>query len=75
VIPIFIAGLGNNLPKQVIGNWTGGEKIRIRFGPQLEITPFLDRRDSLRTYKEIADFVMSQIAELGEMDREMYGKS
>ncbi len=24
VVPVFIAGLGNDLPKQVLGNWTGG---------------------------------------------------
>jgi 1-acyl-sn-glycerol-3-phosphate acyltransferase len=74
VIPIFIAGLGNDLPRQVLGNWTGGEKIRIHFGPQLDIAAFLDKRDSVRTYKEIADFVMSKIAELADRDREMYGK-
>lgn len=73
VVPVFIAGLGNQLPKQVLGNWTGGEKIRIHFGPHLELSPFLEMRDSLRTYKEIADFVMVKIAELGERDREMYG--
>jgi hypothetical protein len=27
------------------------------------------KKDRLRTYKEIADFVMSKIAELGEEDR------
>ena len=32
VIPVFIAGLGNDLSRQVLGNWTGGEKIRIHFG-------------------------------------------
>ena len=69
VVPVFIAGLGNHLPQQVLGNWTGGEKIRIHFGRQLEIEKFLGRRDSVRTYKEIADFVMSKIAELGEEDR------
>ena len=71
VIPVFIAGLGNDLPKQVLGNWTGGEKIRIHFGGQLDVSPFLGKRDSVRTYKEIADFVMTKIAELGERDREM----
>lgn len=73
VIPIFIAGLGNHLPKQVLGNWTGGEKIRIHFGPPLEYSQFLGKRDSVRTYKEIADFVMSKIAELGEADRKAFG--
>jgi 1-acyl-sn-glycerol-3-phosphate acyltransferase len=69
VIPVFIAGLGNDLPKQVMGNWTGGEKIRIHFGPPLELSEFFAKRDSVRTYKEIADFVMTKIAELGEQDR------
>jgi len=35
VVPVFVTGLGNDLPKQVLGNWRGGEKIRIYFGPQL----------------------------------------
>jgi 1-acyl-sn-glycerol-3-phosphate acyltransferase len=70
VVPVFIAGLGNNLPKQVLGNWTGGEKIRIWFGEQIDFTEFAGKRDHMRTYKEIADFVMSKIAELGEKDRE-----
>jgi 1-acyl-sn-glycerol-3-phosphate acyltransferase len=71
VIPVFIAGLGNDLPKQVLGNWTGGDKIRIYFGPQLDLSPYLEKRDHMRTYKEISEFVMSKIAELGEQDRKM----
>src|SRR5216684_7943318 len=31
VVPIFIAGLGNKLVKQVLGNWFGGGPIRIHF--------------------------------------------
>jgi 1-acyl-sn-glycerol-3-phosphate acyltransferase len=69
VLPVFIAGLGNDLPKQVMGNWTGGEMIRIHFGPPVDYSAFLAKRDSVRTYKEISDFVMSKIAELGEQDR------
>ncbi len=69
VIPVFIAGLGNNLPKQVMGNWFGGDKIRIHFGEQLDLSEFIAKKDRVRTYKEIADFVMSKIAELGEEDR------
>jgi 1-acyl-sn-glycerol-3-phosphate acyltransferase len=71
VIPVFITGLGNNLPKQVLGNWRGGEKIRIHFGPRLELSNFLSKPDRVRTYKEISQFVMSKIAELGEQDRAM----
>ena len=71
VIPIFIAGLGNKLPKQVLGNWRGGEKIRIHFGKQLDLSEFIAKKDHVRTYKEIGEFVMSKIAELGEEDREV----
>lgn len=71
VIPVFIAGLGNDLPKQVLGNWRGGQKIRIHFGKQVDFSEYLSKPDRVRTYKEIAEFVMTKIAELGEQDREM----
>lgn len=69
VIPVFIAGLGNDLPRQIMGNWTGGEKVRIWFGEPIDLSRFQGKRDSLRTHKEIADFLMSKIAELGVKDR------
>jgi len=72
VVPIFIAGLGNNLPGQVLGNWFGGDKVRIHFGPQLDLSKFMNKKDHVRTYKEISEFVMSKIAELGEADRVLY---
>ncbi len=72
VVPVFIAGLGNNLPRQVRSNWTRGEPVRVHFGPQLDLEPFLAKKDQLRTFKEIADFVMARIAELGEQDRALY---
>lgn len=75
VVPVFIAGLGNNLPKQVLGNWFGGDKIRIHFGAQLDLAEFIAKKDHVRTYKEIGEFVMSKIAELGEEDRALYGKA
>jgi 1-acyl-sn-glycerol-3-phosphate acyltransferase len=74
VIPVFIAGLGNDLPKQIVGNWTGGEKVRIWFGEPLDLTAFYKKSDRMRTHKEIADFLMSKIAELGENDRRKLGK-
>lgn len=74
VIPVFIAGLGNDLPKQIMGNWTGGPKVRIWFGEPIELSPFYEKGDRIRTHKEIADFLMSKIAELGEFDREKFGE-
>lgn len=70
VIPVFIAGLGNDLPKQILGNWTGGPKIRIWFGKPIDLGEFYEKSDRLRTHKEIADHLMLKIAELGEKDRE-----
>lgn len=72
VIPIFVAGLGNNLPKQVLGNWRGGEQIRIWFGEQLDLSEFIHKRNSVRTHKEIADYLMTKIAELGEQDKKLW---
>ncbi len=69
VVPVFIAGLGNDLPRQVLGNWRGGEPVRIHFGPAIDFSDFYDKRDSVRAYKEIAEHVMSKIAELGEQVR------
>jgi 1-acyl-sn-glycerol-3-phosphate acyltransferase len=72
VVPVFIVGLGNKLLRQVLGNWTGGEPIRIHFGAPLDLSEFLKKKEHVRTYKEIGDFVMARIAELGEQDRAMY---
>lgn len=69
VIPVFIAGLGNDLPKQILGNWTGGEKVRIWFGEPIVLDEFYARPDRLRTHKELADHLMVKIGELAEMDR------
>jgi 1-acyl-sn-glycerol-3-phosphate acyltransferase len=70
VIPVFIAGLGNDLPKQIMGNWMGGEKVRIWFGEPIDLSRFRSKRDALRTHKELSDFLMSKIVELAGKDRE-----
>lgn len=72
VIPVFIAGLGNDLPKQIIGNWTGGEKVRIWFGEPVDLDKFYEQSDRLRTHKGISDFLMAKIGELGESDRQKF---
>lgn len=69
VIPVFIAGLGNDLPKQILGNWTGGEQVRIWFGDPLDLSEFYSERNSLRTHKKIADHLMEEIASLGKKDK------
>jgi hypothetical protein len=71
VIPVFIAGLCNSLPRQVARNWNREEVIRIHFGPLIDFSEHLNKPDRLRTHKEIADAVMEKIAELAEKDRSM----
>ena len=70
VVPVFVAGLGNDLPKQVLGNWTGGEKIRVWYGEPIDLSQFYEKGDRLRTHKEISDYLMKKIGELGEQDKE-----
>jgi len=72
VIPVFIAGLCNSLPKQVARNWNREEVIRIHFGELIDLSEHLVKPDRLRTHKEIADAVMGKIAELGERDKAIH---
>ncbi len=69
VIPVFIAGLCNDLPRQIARNWNGEDVIRIYFGEMMDLSAYLEKTDRLRTHKEIADAVVAKIAELGEKDR------
>ena len=69
VIPVFIAGLCNNLPRQIARNWNREDVIRIHFGEMLDLSAYMEKPDRLRTHKEIADFIVGKIAELGERDR------
>lgn len=73
VVPVFIAGLRNELGRQILGNWIGGDKVRIWFGKPLDLSLFYRERNALRTHKAIADELMTRIRELGEKDREAYG--
>ena len=48
----------------------GGEKVRIWFGEPVDLSDFYAKRDSIRTHKEIADFLMEEIGRLGNKDKE-----
>lgn len=74
VVPVFITGLINDLPKQIIGNWTGGEPIRIWFGDPVDLSEFFEMRDSIRTHKALTDHLMEKIGELAELDRVEFGR-
>lgn len=70
VIPVFVVGLINDLPRQILGNWTGGPKVRIWFGEPIDLVAFYEKRDSIRTHKEIADHLMNEISRLGAIDKQ-----
>ena len=72
VVPIFIHGLGNDLPKQVWGNFDGsGPPVIIVAGDPLDLSPYYQRRNSLRVQKEIADHVVEAIQQLGPRERSL----
>jgi 1-acyl-sn-glycerol-3-phosphate acyltransferase len=75
VIPVFVMGLGNNLPAIVARRWRGGERVRLWFGPAIEYDAFLDLPPAAATYQRIAEHVMARIAELGELDRTRAGNA
>lgn len=73
VMPVFVSGLRpDKLHLQVLGNWTGGPKIRIHFGKPLDLSKFFEMKNHARTYKAIADYCMEAVANLGENDRAIY---
>ena len=45
------------------------------FGEPLDLEQFYAKGDRLRTHKEIADFLMRKIGELGELDKAKFGRA
>jgi 1-acyl-sn-glycerol-3-phosphate acyltransferase len=69
VVPVFIAGLTNDLAEQLRRNWEGGEAIRVWFGEPLELTRELALPAKGSTYVAITNAVMDRVKALGERDR------
>lgn len=72
VVPTFIAGMGNDLLQQVRRNWTGGEPIRVWFGPPMAADSWSALPAKGSTYKRITDEVMEAVRALAEADRARY---
>ncbi len=71
VLPVFVLGLGNDLPKQVKGNFDRtGDPITLTFGKPVDIDRYLSEPPRIRTYKWIADELRSELMELGRGERE-----
>ncbi|MBI2394187.1 MAG: 1-acyl-sn-glycerol-3-phosphate acyltransferase [Deltaproteobacteria bacterium] len=70
VLPVFVLGLGNDLPKQVKGNFDGtGDPITLTVGAPVALDALLAEPPRLRTYKKIADRLRAVLTDLGEQDR------
>jgi len=71
VIPVFVNGLLNNLPRQVTSNWDGsGVPVHIVFGKPVDYAEFCDEKGSPRVYRAIAERTRAVIAALGAEERE-----
>jgi 1-acyl-sn-glycerol-3-phosphate acyltransferase len=70
VLPVFVNGLGNDLPRQVIDGIRGkGTAIHVVYGAPVDFGRLLDEPDGLRTYRKIAERCIEAIAGLGEQER------
>lgn len=70
VLPVFINGLGNDLTKQVAGNFTKkGNPIIVNFGKPIDFGQMLSEPPSPRLHKRISEHALERIRELGEEER------
>jgi 1-acyl-sn-glycerol-3-phosphate acyltransferase len=70
VIPVFINGLINDLPKQVVSNFDRtGRDIFVVFGQPIEFGDLLDQGKSPKVHQAISDRVMLAVSELGQEER------
>ncbi len=75
VLPVFIHGLGNDLKKQVLGNFTGkGDRVNVVFGEPVDFQGLLDQPPSPRMFKAVSERAMEAVAVLGEEERSIREK-
>jgi 1-acyl-sn-glycerol-3-phosphate acyltransferase len=72
IIPVFIAGLGNQLGEVWRGGRRGDPLIRVHFGPLVPADAYDATPHRVRGYLSVAQDLMRRIAELGEQDRAIY---
>ncbi len=72
VIPVFINGLINNMPRQLESNFDGtGREIIVVFGLPIDFGTLLDEPPGARTEQRIADRTLEVIVELGQEEKRL----
>jgi 1-acyl-sn-glycerol-3-phosphate acyltransferase len=72
VIPVFINGLINDLPRQIESNFDGsGQDILVVFGKPIDFGSLLDEPAGARTEQRIADRTLEVIGELGQEEKRL----
>jgi 1-acyl-sn-glycerol-3-phosphate acyltransferase len=70
VIPVFVNGLINDLPRQVRSNFDGtGTDIVVVFGAPIDFGELLEERGNQKTYQALADRALEVVAALGVEER------
>jgi 1-acyl-sn-glycerol-3-phosphate acyltransferase len=70
VIPVFINGLINDLPRQVASNFDGtGRRIVVVFGEPIDFSDLYEKPGSQRVHQAIADRTLEVIGKLGADER------
>lgn len=72
VVPVFVAGLGNDIMEQVRASRRGGPPVRVHFGHPVPDETYAGIPARARGHAEIARDLMRRVAALGEEDRETY---
>lgn len=70
VVPVFINGLGNDMVKQIRGNFDGqGKPICVVFGAPIDFGDLLEQKASPKLHRRIAERCMEEVARLGDEER------
>ena len=72
MLPVFILGLSNDLKRQVLGNFNRkGPTITMVVGAPIDVDQYAGLPAHSRTYLRIAEDLRSELARLGEREREL----
>jgi 1-acyl-sn-glycerol-3-phosphate acyltransferase len=70
VIPVFINGLINDLPRQILSNFDGtGRRIVVVFGEPIDFSDLYEKPSSQRVHQAIAARALEAIGKLGAEER------